>query len=44
MRAASVWMQGFGQFEPIDLDAFERFLEAELKDEEDLAIKTDGEP
>lgn len=30
MRAASVWMQGFGQFEPINLDAFERFLEAEL--------------
>ena len=30
MRAASVWMQGFGQFEPVDLDAFERFLEAEL--------------
>ncbi|MEO8242630.1 MAG: metalloregulator ArsR/SmtB family transcription factor [bacterium] len=30
MRAASVWMQGFGQFEPIDLDAFERFLASEL--------------
>jgi DNA-binding transcriptional ArsR family regulator len=30
MKAASVWMQGFGQFEPVDLDAFERFLEAEL--------------
>jgi len=30
MRAASVWMQGFGQFEPINLDAFERFLQAEL--------------
>lgn len=30
MRAASVWMQGFGQFEPLDLDAFERFLETEL--------------
>ncbi|NBZ86569.1 ArsR/SmtB family transcription factor [Stagnihabitans tardus] len=30
LRAASVWMQGFGQFDPIDLDAFERFLEAEL--------------
>jgi DNA-binding transcriptional ArsR family regulator len=26
LRAASVWMQGFGQFEPVDLDAFERFL------------------
>ncbi|MCR8725981.1 ArsR/SmtB family transcription factor [Frigidibacter sp. ROC022] len=32
MRAASVWMQSFGQFEPVDLDAFERFLEVELAD------------
>lgn len=30
LRAASVWMQGFGQFEPVNLDAFERFLEREL--------------
>ncbi len=30
MRAASVWMQGFGQFEPVNLDAFERFLVGEL--------------
>ncbi|MGD9863069.1 MAG: ArsR/SmtB family transcription factor [Pseudodonghicola sp.] len=30
LRAASVWMQGFGQFEPVNLDAFERFLETEL--------------
>jgi DNA-binding transcriptional ArsR family regulator len=35
LRAASVWMQGFGQFEPVDLDAFEKFLEAELADGED---------
>lgn len=35
MRAASVWMQGFGQFEPVDLDAFERFLEAELREDAD---------
>ena len=34
MRQASIWMQGFGQFEPVDLDALERFLEAELQDEE----------
>ncbi len=33
LRDASVWMQGFGQFEPVNLDAFERFLEAELPDE-----------
>ena len=30
LSAASVWMQGFGQFEPVDLDDFERFLEGEL--------------
>lgn len=30
LRDASVWMQGFGQFEPVHLDAFERFLEQEL--------------
>ena len=35
MRAASVWMQGFGQFEPVDLDSFERFLDHELQDEAD---------
>ena len=30
LKAGSVWMQGFGQFEPVDLDALERFLEVEL--------------
>ena len=30
LRIASVWMQGFGQFEPVNLDAFERFLEVEF--------------
>lgn len=30
LKEASVWMQGFGQFEPVNLDAFERFLAAEL--------------
>ena len=34
MRNASVWMQGFGQFEPVNLDAFERFLKAELLESE----------
>ena len=33
LKAASVWMQGFGQFEPVNLDAFERFLAAELPSE-----------
>ncbi len=32
LRDASVWMQGFGQYAPLDLDAFERFLEHELSD------------
>lgn len=32
LRAASVWMQGFGQFEPVNLDAFEAFLAVELSD------------
>ncbi len=30
LKQASVWMQGFGQFEPVNLDAFERFLASEL--------------
>lgn len=32
MRGASIWMQGFGQFEAVNLDAFERFLADELPD------------
>jgi len=32
LRAASVWMQAFGQFEPVNLDDFERFLARELSD------------
>lgn len=32
MKAASIWMQGFGQFEPVDLDAFETYLAKELSD------------
>ncbi len=31
MRDASIWMQSFGQFEAVHLEAFERFLEAELR-------------
>jgi DNA-binding transcriptional ArsR family regulator len=30
LRQASVWMQGFGQFEPVNLDDFERFLALEI--------------
>jgi DNA-binding transcriptional ArsR family regulator len=32
LREASVWMQSFGQFEAVNLDAFERFLATELPD------------
>lgn len=31
LREASIWMQSFGQFEAVNLDAFERFLEQELE-------------
>ena len=27
LRDASIWMQGFGQFEPVDVEALERLLE-----------------
>jgi len=30
LRDASIWMQSFGQFEAVDLEAFEAFLEKEL--------------
>ena len=33
MRIASVWMQGFGQFDPVDLDGLERFLAQELAED-----------
>ena len=38
LRASSVWMQGFGQFEAVDLDAFERFLEGAFLDDPDLEV------
>lgn len=34
LRAASVWMQGFGQFDPLDLDALEEGLARLLAPEE----------
>ena len=34
LKEASVWMQGFGMMEGLDLDAFERFLDAELSVDE----------
>lgn len=33
LRDASIWMQGFGQFEAVNLDAFERFLAKELPED-----------
>ncbi|MDG2406032.1 MAG: metalloregulator ArsR/SmtB family transcription factor [Paracoccaceae bacterium] len=36
LRGASVWMRGFGQIEPVNLDAFERFLKAELPSQDGL--------
>lgn len=33
LREASAWMAGFGMMEALDLDAFERFLERELREE-----------
>ena len=41
MRGASIWMQGFGQFEPVNLDAFERFLDTELPTQTELPMQKD---
>ena len=30
MKDVSIWIEGFGQFEAVNLDAFERFLSSEL--------------
>lgn len=43
LRAATVWMQGYGQFDPVDLDGFERFLEAELAEEAGASPRTPAE-
>ena len=40
LRDASIWMQSFGQFEAVNLDAFEAFLEKELG-ADDSADSTD---
>jgi DNA-binding transcriptional ArsR family regulator len=44
LRQASVWMQGFGQFEPVDLDAFERFLAGELAEDRAEAAEDSARP
>ena len=35
IRNASIWIQSFGQFEAVNLDAFERFLDKEFIVNED---------
>lgn len=40
LRIASIWMQGFGQFDAVDLDDFERFLHSELQ----LANQSSDQP
>ncbi len=35
LKDASIWMESFGQFEALNLDAFERFLDTELPDDPD---------
>ncbi len=39
MKDASVWMESFGQFQAVNLDDFERFLERELAGPEDATEK-----
>lgn len=36
LRGASIWMQSFGHFEAVNLDAFERFLEHELVEPKEM--------
>lgn len=43
LRDASVWMQGFGQFEAVHLDAFERFLACELRGPDDPRDRADAD-
>ncbi|MBM9594192.1 ArsR/SmtB family transcription factor [Roseitranquillus sediminis] len=47
LKGASVWMQGFGMFEPVNLDEFERFLVGERlasEDERDDRHDDDDQP
>ncbi len=41
LKEASVWMQSFGQFELLSLDAFERFLDAELAESGPIKERTE---
>ena len=42
LREASVWMVGFGLVEPVNLDAFERFLAEELGGEPGTGSGAEG--
>lgn len=44
MRDASIWMQSFGQFEAVNLDAFERFLARELAESDVSSAATSASP
>ncbi len=43
MREASIWMQSFGHFEAVNLDAFERYLLSELTVSENEADDGDDD-
>ena len=43
LREASAWMQGFGQMDSLDLDAFERFLAFEIGLDADADADADAE-
>lgn len=43
LREASAWMQGFGQMDSFDLDAFERFLAFEIGLDADADADADAE-
>ncbi len=41
LAGASVWMRCFGQLDPVDLDAFERFLAIELAEPHTMRDRRD---
>ncbi len=43
LNAAFIWMQGFGAFAGVDLDAVDRYLETLLGEEEDDADNATGD-
>ena len=43
LREASAWMQGFGQMDSLDLDAFERFLAFEIGMDTEAGAETQTE-